>query len=786
MATEEQRKQVRLALVVEGGVSLAVWMSGVVHEVDLLRRAAAPADRREPVPDGPDGEALRRWRALCEKLNVEVVVDIVAGTSAGGLNGALLASAIASGSPLPRLRDLWLETAELKRGRLLDEGDRGPVPSVLDGKYFAREVTKAVQQALAPGRPAAHPVSLLTTATALGQQSAKWTDSTGTEFQVDDHRRVFLFRHDPDRRSYSPCPDKSLPDDITSLFAVLPCTDLKAEHAGAVALAVRATAGFPGAFAPVDEGELADFRSSAGMSSAKLVDGGVLDNTPFEPLLAEVARREVNGPWQRVIGYVVANDALESVPDDRLALDGVGVLSAALRLPAETSFRNGVEGLAERSLEAERLVSGPEALFSELLDGVDVQALTPLYRVYRRVRTASGLLDADTARHVKTRPVTVPPLPPEDLSDVASPWVPGADLAAALRPGDFYWGTAVADRSVRLLLRHLHECAGDNDKALEHLSTVMTCIAAVRDHIEQSIKNSHQPDGIARINEAVVAADAPRVLGVLVQDAIEIYTAARGGCTSEAVRRALLAVEIVTHAAAGYFPFSRPSRFDFVRMGPDIPTPALPSSNGSDWGGEQKLYGRQLLHFGAFGSREWRRHDYVWGRLDGAAHLVRMLIGPTDAQARTGRTVAAQDAVLVEEDVTAAEMAETTQKLRDLDSRGTLDLLRESAEGQNAIRDVASDVLRTLLPEMEPTTPGGPSRWPWARQRRGAPQSSAPRRSVVLGRWASVVLAKPVARGVAPLTRPWLVRALTRRPRARIWRTILSPSPAQTRSRSTR
>lgn len=106
MATEEQRKQVRLALVVEGGVSLAVWMSGVVHEVDLLRRAGAPPDQREPVPDGPDGEALQRWRDLCDELQVDVVVDVVAGTSAGGLNGALLASAIASGSPLPPLRDL--------------------------------------------------------------------------------------------------------------------------------------------------------------------------------------------------------------------------------------------------------------------------------------------------------------------------------------------------------------------------------------------------------------------------------------------------------------------------------------------------------------------------------------------------------------------------------------------------------------------------------------------------------------------------------------------------------
>ena len=134
---------------------------------------------------------------------------------------------------------------------------------------------------------------------------------------------------------------------------------------------------------------------------AKLVDGGVLDNAPFEPLLAEVARREVNGPWQRMIGYVVANDGLETLPNGNPALDGVGVLSAALRMPAETSFRDGVEALAERSLDAERLVSGPEALFSQLLHGVDVEVLKPIYPVYRRVRTESGLIDAETAKQAR-------------------------------------------------------------------------------------------------------------------------------------------------------------------------------------------------------------------------------------------------------------------------------------------------------------------------------------------------------------------------------------------------
>jgi len=35
------REQLRMALVLNGGVSLAVWMGGVLHELDLLRRASS-------------------------------------------------------------------------------------------------------------------------------------------------------------------------------------------------------------------------------------------------------------------------------------------------------------------------------------------------------------------------------------------------------------------------------------------------------------------------------------------------------------------------------------------------------------------------------------------------------------------------------------------------------------------------------------------------------------------------------------------------------------------------
>jgi hypothetical protein len=74
--------------VMNGGVSLAVWRGGVTHELDLLRRAGDPDRSVEDVPDD-DREVRRRWREALQ--GARVVVDVLAGSSAGGLNAAFLA-----------------------------------------------------------------------------------------------------------------------------------------------------------------------------------------------------------------------------------------------------------------------------------------------------------------------------------------------------------------------------------------------------------------------------------------------------------------------------------------------------------------------------------------------------------------------------------------------------------------------------------------------------------------------------------------------------------------------
>ena len=114
-----REKELRLALVCYGGVSLAVYMHGTTKEVWKLARASM---RRHAsvglvLPPAADSEIVygALLDALAPQLDLRILVDIIAGASAGGINGILLAQAISQGSDMEPLRDLWLDGADSDR-----------------------------------------------------------------------------------------------------------------------------------------------------------------------------------------------------------------------------------------------------------------------------------------------------------------------------------------------------------------------------------------------------------------------------------------------------------------------------------------------------------------------------------------------------------------------------------------------------------------------------------------------------------------------------------------------
>ncbi len=106
-----REKELRIALVCFGGISLAVYMHGISKEilklvrasralhaiVDRSQRAQASffdhTDRADPEYDTEE-VYFELLREIGRHYELRVVVDIVAGASAGGINGTMLARAL--------------------------------------------------------------------------------------------------------------------------------------------------------------------------------------------------------------------------------------------------------------------------------------------------------------------------------------------------------------------------------------------------------------------------------------------------------------------------------------------------------------------------------------------------------------------------------------------------------------------------------------------------------------------------------------------------------------------
>src|SRR5580658_468139 len=73
------RQEIRLAVVMTGGVSLAIWMGGVARELNLLLHGGTIASPLAAQVQGC-------YQSLCDLLSVDVSADVLSGTSAGGIN----------------------------------------------------------------------------------------------------------------------------------------------------------------------------------------------------------------------------------------------------------------------------------------------------------------------------------------------------------------------------------------------------------------------------------------------------------------------------------------------------------------------------------------------------------------------------------------------------------------------------------------------------------------------------------------------------------------------------
>jgi len=403
-------QEVRFAVVLYGGVSLAIYMNGIAQELLHLVRATAPGP--EPADGGPrlahvPTSQLRGTERVYRKLGqllrfgdepiyeepapdapirTRFVIDIVSGTSAGGINGVFLAKALANDRSMEDLKALWVQEGDIARllnDKLSTRDLRGlpyrdPPRSLLNGQRMYRKLLEALEAMEAPQRsrpecrsPYVEELDLFVTATDIRGLELPLRLADGVVHE-NRYRSVFRFRYDAS--------------------AEQPRNDFHAANNPILAFAARCTSAFPGAFEPMrleDIDEVLDgfpafagdpdVRSGSkrwqaffadylprpdGRAASRLPyvkrafgDGGYLDNKPFGHAIDALSLRRASLHVDRKLLFIepsppdLEREPLPEEPPDALE----NLLAAAVYLPRAETIREDIQRILARNRLIERV-----------------------------------------------------------------------------------------------------------------------------------------------------------------------------------------------------------------------------------------------------------------------------------------------------------------------------------------------------------------------------------------------------------------------------------------------
>lgn len=192
-------REVRLGVVMYGGVSLAIYTYGVTQELFRAVRGRG---------------VYKLIKALTDS---DIVVDVVSGTSAGGINGSLLAYALCNERDLSSASTLWRVDGDIRRLLRSPNDSLAKSTSLLDSAEFYQARLETVfrdmgSYAPEPGEdPSAFSeLDLFVTATDVDGKQYTQFDDHGHPIDVKDHRTVFLLKHRKGRKEpLSPSPTRS-------------------------------------------------------------------------------------------------------------------------------------------------------------------------------------------------------------------------------------------------------------------------------------------------------------------------------------------------------------------------------------------------------------------------------------------------------------------------------------------------------------------------------------------------------------------------------------------------
>jgi patatin-related protein len=346
-ATTKSR-EIRIGLVMYGGVSLAIYINGVAREFfNAVRGRGA-------------------YKLLKAMTDSDIVVDIMSGTSAGGINGILLSYALCNNKEFGDCANLWRQHGDI--GRLLRDPDAAPEQtySLLDSEGYYQQCLEEAFAGMADCAASIPPedcsdldeLDLYVTSTFADGRTYTVLDDAGHAIDVKDNRAVFVLKHRAGRKE---------PFNPVWQQAGVVTPPPEATHQ-ALAKLGRMTSCFPVAFAPVQvkvrkeseltadsaAGDWADFKLQQWgelKKEAYFLDGGVLDNKPFTYTIKEIFHRTTEREVKRTLFYV------DPDPENFKQTDGSprqpNVVRAAMLglvdIPGYQSIAEDLKLLAERN-----------------------------------------------------------------------------------------------------------------------------------------------------------------------------------------------------------------------------------------------------------------------------------------------------------------------------------------------------------------------------------------------------------------------------------------------------
>ncbi|MFC3568033.1 patatin-like protein [Paracoccus simplex] len=788
---EQATGEVRFAVVLYGGVSLAIYMNGIAQELLRMVRGSSDLPDEELAPGEMIYRRLSRELAGPRGGRKRFVIDIISGTSAGGINGVALAKALVVGSrDMAVLREAWTDKADI--GLLLNDRTARaarlrPTESLLDGGHMYGVLHETIARIKGDGKPLSEMVDLFVTATDLQGVPAP-IHLTGARLDEKIHKTVFHFAYDGGREGRN---------------------DFSPENDAMLAFAARCTSSFPVAFPPmrfVDmpadarRADYARFFPRGWPHEQRLfADGGYLDNRPFSHAIDLIPFRPTTLPGERKLLFI------DPFPEERRPPDPVtGVAPppppepvdflqnarlAASTLPRTEVIRDDIRAITRMNARLERLgtlqarwardqrqaamrgqamdePTKPENL--DLLDLADQMergygSSYPLYH-HLRVYDTSDSLTGIVARLAGYAPDSDEAL---YLRQILRAWRDD-HFSAYHQPGRETESAFLSRYDIGFRLRRLIHLRAEIDRRLDPgpdaplppdsaqmlraarllVENELAAVRRLATPLEADAETLLNRDEIAGLTHEIgrhygeamqqptlqnryelarqvyeKPAIRPLVDRALAQLGVDMRQAFDQGSARIREGLDLLRLPALQQVYDGFhwhdvmtYPFlegselQEHSQVEVFRI-----SPADSMLNGRP----AKLAGIAVGAFGGFLNRDWREHDILWGRLDGAERIIAALMPDRSPEARKTWTEALHNQILAEEYGDQAgegrRLALLKAKLRD--SGIDEDAFEETAARALGVKDAAAldlDRFRAHYSAFKPLGPRAPQIAGWS------------------------------------------------------------------------